>query len=130
MPDNNQKIKVILADNKIALKQITHFLSKILWIEIVAATSDPDEVLNFILSLKPDLIICGIDSVVCSKNHFEIIAEIKTHWPAIRIISLSMLDSVPLKEAALKIGVDHFISRENIIKELIPAIHTYFEGNK
>jgi DNA-binding NarL/FixJ family response regulator len=58
---------------------------------------------------QPDLIILDIDFDV--DNRYQLIRDLKSYDPKVNILALSGSDALEYRQAALKNGADHFLSK-------------------
>jgi DNA-binding NarL/FixJ family response regulator len=124
---NHQKIKIFIAEDHPIFRE---GLSKIINNEedlIVCGEADNSfDALNAIKKLKPDLVI--IDITLKDSSGIELIKDIKTQFPNITILTLSMHDETIYAERALRAGAKSYIMKQEAPETVIQAIHQSLQG--
>lgn len=77
-------------------------------------------------ALQPDLIL--LDLQLGDEDCLELIKEIKTLHPAIKILVLSYLDEMVYAERVLRAGGRGYLMKENATEEILSAIRTVLTG--
>jgi len=129
LPAAPEKIKIIIADDHLLLREgFKSVLSNQSEIEIIGEASNGIELLELLESLSPTLVLmdifmpkmCGITA---SKN-------IRSKYPNIHIIILSMTDDECYIKQASEIGVKGYLLKDAMPEELIMAVRTIYSGGR
>jgi two-component system nitrate/nitrite response regulator NarL len=122
-------LKVLLIDDhKILLYTLKMVLQKNDRIEVVAAISDPHDVLKLLNSIKVDLIITDLNMPDISG--FELIKRIKMNLPTMKFAVLTMYYSKQLINELMDLNIDAFLHKTIDIDELNHAIQQIESGQK
>lgn len=120
-------IKVLLADDQELIRESLRIvLASYEDIDVVAAVSDGDQVLEAIKNSKPDVILMDIrmprmDGVLCTK-------AVKSLYPNIKIIILTTFDDDDFIFSALKYGASGYLLKGVSMDDLHHAIVTVHQG--
>jgi DNA-binding NarL/FixJ family response regulator len=89
-------------------------------IEVVGQAGNGRDAIALTARLKPDVVV--MDVVMPSINGDEATRQIKTRWPHVRVIALSMLEEDATRERMLKAGAEAFLSKAGPSEALAAAI--------
>jgi two-component system, NtrC family, nitrogen regulation response regulator NtrX len=90
---------------------------------IVETTSKPEQVLDLIGSLVPDLVF--LDIFIPNSNGLDLLATIKKEYPAQKVIIISGYGNIPLAVDALKKGAQDFIEKPFSAEDILNKITVY-----
>jgi DNA-binding NarL/FixJ family response regulator len=112
-------MRIFIVDSQSRARQSMKALLKA-WFNIDEFQEAPDvyEVLRFEKTVQPDAVLVNISG--CEQNASETIGMVKAKWPAAKIILLSTTPD--MKENALAIGADAFVSKNDPPKMLYEAL--------
>ena len=112
---------LIIDDQEEYLRMISKFLELSKCdLDIKYALTGVDGVRKF-HCYEPDFVI--IDMILPDINSFAIVRHLRNENPRLHILMVSGYDPKSYKKAALEAGVDEFLSKMDIFKDLIPAIN-------
>jgi DNA-binding NarL/FixJ family response regulator len=115
-------LRLMLVDDSEAFRNIViRFLKRCPGLEVVGTAAGADEALNAVSQLKPHVIL--LDLEMPRKSGLEIITELKEDQPNCKIIVLSLMESTSYRRIALNNGADEFVSKDQMVMTLIPAIY-------
>ncbi|HMQ00567.1 MAG TPA: response regulator transcription factor [Cyclobacteriaceae bacterium] len=121
------KVKVLLADDHaIVLEGLRAVLSTDEDLDVVAELGNGQEVLDYLESNTADVAVLDInmprmDGLSCAKM-------IKSKYPQVKVVILTMYSQKSFVEEIIKIGVEGCLLKNNTGKELTEAIHRVAEG--
>ncbi len=122
-------IKIFIVDDHVLIRE---GLRKILSFEhdmqVVGETDNPFDVVQLVLSKKPDIIL--LDISLPGKNGLELIKEIKAAAPEVKTLILSMHPEDKFAVRAIKSGAAGYVTKESASDELIHAIRKVASGGK
>ncbi len=122
------QINILLADDhKIIRDGISSLLSKEKDMQVIGEASTGEEVLEFARQHKIDVIILDID--MGKPNGIEITSILKTKYPEINILILSMLGLHDFIIQALEAGANGYILKNAGKDELLTAIKSVAQGD-
>lgn len=126
MITTTKKIKLFLIDDHaIFLEGILFLLQKKKNLEIVGYSLKGSEAIDQIDRLKPDIVILDIN--IPDMNGFEITSVLKSKYPAIKILVISMSEDVFSINKILELGADGYMFKNIKKDELFYAINYVFE---
>ena len=96
-------------------------------IEVIGEASNGTEVLEALNTLQPDIIL--MDVSMGSMNGVETSRIVKTTYPNIKILILSMNSEREYILGALEAGVDGYLLKSAGKNEVLRAIRTVYEGS-
>lgn len=124
-----KKIRLILIeDNRLLREGINAMLKKDADINVIAAFSDSDFVLEKIEELKPNILL--LDLGLTNKNSLELVKSVKNTYPDVKIV---VMDLVPIQEDIFQFveaGVSGFILKDATVTEFIKTICSVAGGEK
>jgi DNA-binding NarL/FixJ family response regulator len=111
---------LIVDDNQRFLEFLEEFLRHYADIHIVGSALSGKEALELAEDDQPDLII--VDLWMPDISGLDLTREIKSRWPGVPTIVLTLLDSPQHRQAAMEAGADAFIGKPSMDSDLVPAI--------
>src|ERR1700741_3374816 len=122
-------IKVLIADDH---SMIRSGLKKILKeendIEVIAEASAHGEILAMLTKCEPHLVL--LDISMPGRDGLETLKEIKSLYPKLRVLMLSMHPEDRYAVRAIKAGAAGYLSKESAADELVSAIRRVHSGLK
>jgi DNA-binding NarL/FixJ family response regulator len=114
-------IKVLIVDDMANVRQDLRTLLDLSGnIEIVGEAVDGQQAIDQVGKLDPDVVLLDLEMPVL--DGYKAASQIKTRFPACRIIALTVHDDDTTQQKALKSGADIFIVKGIPIERLIEAI--------
>ena len=114
-------MRVLIADDHEAVRKgVCAILATRGDIDVCGEAVNGKEAIQKAHDLQPDLLIVDITMPVLSG--FEAAREIKKSMPHLAILILSMHESLQLIEEARKIGVDGYVTKNQVSEILLEAI--------
>lgn len=114
-------------DNPVMVRVLSACLAQIDDVEIVGTASSGRLALERSAELRPDLVL--LDVYMPDWNGLETAAELRRRYPQMRIIIVTMLDTVEMHCASLAAGADVFLSKTRLLEELGPQLRRLFPGH-
>lgn len=122
-------INLVLADDhQIILDGISNLLSEEVDIEIIAECNNGEEVLTFLKSNQPDILLLDLDMPIM--NGMECAEKVKAQYPDVKIAILTMHEEKALIQKFIALGVQGYFLKTIKKKELIHAIRTIDDGDE
>ena len=114
-----QQVRVLIADDQRHTRQgLQALLAAWPEIEIVGAAADGTEAVELVEKCRPDVALMDILEPVV--DGLETIRLIKSRWPQVRIVVLTMYAA--RRAAALAAGADAFLLKGCLAHDLLQAI--------
>jgi DNA-binding NarL/FixJ family response regulator len=122
------QIKVILADDhQMFLDGITTLLNRSRKIEILGTAGSGEELLQLLKSNTPDIVITDLQ--MTGMSGVEAAEKIKTRYPNIKIIALTMHNEEGFVRKLVEHGVSGYVLKNAGREELMAAIEKVNSGN-
>jgi DNA-binding NarL/FixJ family response regulator len=119
--------RVLLADDHAMFRQaVKKSLEEVDWISVIGDVSDGEELMEFLKTSTPDLII--LDISMPKLQGLEAAEIIKHRYPDIKILLLTMHKSGEYMSRAFITGVEGYLLKDNAIEDLVSAIETIKGG--
>ncbi len=84
--------------------------------------NDGEEALAKVEACRPDLIF--MDVSLPGENGLEVTKKVKARYPHIVIVVVTNYDLPEYRDAALRNGANHFLSKDSPSKELLTLVNT------
>jgi DNA-binding NarL/FixJ family response regulator len=122
-------IRVLLADDHTLLRaSLTQLLDQTGFIKVIAQAGDYPETLKAITTYSVDLVI--LDISMPGKNGVEIIKILKTKFPSLKILIVSMHPEDQYAVRCLKAGASGYLTKNAAPEKLVDAIQVVVSGRK
>src|SRR4030095_13536170 len=122
-------IRVLLVDDFAAFRKFTVLTLDVSPdIEVVGEAATGAEAVSAAELLEPDLVL--LDISLPDMNGFQVSHRIRQVSPDSRIIFVTANNSRMIARAALSDGAMGFVSKQNAVVELLPAIRAVMQGKR
>ena len=122
-------IKVFIADDHTLIREgIKNLLVQESDIKLVGETSNPFEVVDQIQKNKCDILI--LDLSMPGKSGLDVLKEIKTFVPEVKVLIMTMMPESQFAKRTLKAGASGYLTKDSAGEELITAIRRIAGGRK
>jgi DNA-binding NarL/FixJ family response regulator len=119
--------RVILADDHALFRSgVRRILEEIPDVEVVAEAADGVQLLSLLQEATPDLVI--LDISMPKLRGLEVIQDIRTHYPDVQVLMLTMHKNPEYLSHALGAGAAGFLLKEDADPELLEALATIRRG--
>lgn len=123
MSPTPQHVRVVLADDhELVRSGIKSLLSMVDGVEVIAEASDGSELIQLVDSLTPDLVMTDIS--MPGMDGITAIAEIHQRHPQVKLLVLSMYDTVDFVKRAVANGACGYIMKDAPPFELEQALRS------
>lgn len=119
---------LICDDHKIVREGLHQILSQLSGIKLIDEAGSGKEVID--LLKKNDYTILLLDISLPDKSGLEVLQFVKTKWPQINVLMLSMLPQEQYAIRALKLGASGYLTKDTASEELLVAVKKVSEGGK
>ncbi len=121
--------RVVLADDHVMFRDgIRRIIERIENVTVTGEVNDGLELLEFLKSASPDLVI--LDISMPNMRGLEAIREIKKLYPLVKLMVLTMHRKKEFIRQALADGADGFLLKEDEASELVRAVQAVQKGQK
>ena len=120
-------IRVVVADDHTILREgLKQLLASAEGIEVVGEAVDGHEVLERVRSADFDLLL--LDLSMPGKSGMELIKQVKSERPRLRILVLSMHGEQQYAVRAIRAGASGYLTKESAATQLVTAIRKVASG--
>ncbi len=120
-------INILIVDDHQILRQgLRGLLEHEADCRVIGEAADGRTALHLIDQLAPDLVI--MDVTMPDLNGIEATRQIKSRWPAVRVLALSMHADRQVIQNMLKAGASGYLLKDAAYEELVQAIHAVARG--
>jgi len=120
-------IRVLVADDHSVVRQgIRHVLEGAPEFEIVAEAATGDEVERLVASSQPDVAV--LDVSMPGKSGIEVATRLRSRFPQVRILMLSMYDNQEYVLEAIRSGAHGYLLKDTAADDLRTAIRSVYAG--
>ncbi|HEX2663404.1 MAG TPA: response regulator transcription factor [Candidatus Acidoferrum sp.] len=128
MKPSNRPIRVLVADDSAtALAGICRYLELEGLFEIVATASDGLQLVQKAMRLRPELVLTDLS--MPRLNGFEASTELRRLFPDLRIVIITQLSGLSLKDECLRAGADGLVEKGQMPTKLMEEVRRLFPGN-
>jgi DNA-binding NarL/FixJ family response regulator len=122
-----EKTKIIIVDDHpIIRKGLSDLINQEKDLAVCGQAEDAHEGLQAIKTLNPDMVV--VDISLKETSGIELIKDIKTQYPNLSVLALSMHDESLYAERALRAGAKGYIMKAEATEKVITAIHKVLSG--
>ena len=122
-------INVFIVDDHTLIREgIKNLLVQEKDIKLVGETSNPFEVVDQIQKSKCEILI--LDLSMPGKSGLDVLKEIKTFVPEVKVLIMTMLPEGQFAKRTLKAGASGYLTKDSAGEELITAIRRIASGRK
>lgn len=119
--------RIIIADDHSLIRQgIKAIIGQHSELEVIAEAADGHELLSKLAEQQPDMVI--LDISMPGMNGILAVAEICEHYPAVRILILTMHSNAQYFYHVISAGAHGYLLKDDSDTELLPAIKTVQQG--
>jgi PAS domain S-box-containing protein len=124
-----QPIRVLLVDDHAMVRQgLRTVLASYTDIEVVGEASNGEEALVYVATHRPPIVVMDIN--MPKMNGIEATAAIRTRYPEISVIGLSVQSGGEIQQAILKAGAALLLTKEAAVEQLYQAIQAVRQGTQ
>jgi DNA-binding NarL/FixJ family response regulator len=117
---------VIVDDHPVVRQGLAQLIDQEPDMEVCGGAEDIAQALKVIATTKPDIAIVDLSLKDCSG--LELIKDIKTRYPKVLILVLSMLDEAFYAERVLRAGAQGYIMKEAATERVVLAMRRILSG--
>ncbi len=122
-------IRVLIADDHAVVRQgLKHILSKTTDLLVVDEAETGLEVLEKIRTVDVDVLVMDVE--MPQKNGWEVLSELKIHYPQLPVVILSIYSEDQFGLRFLKAGASGYLAKTSAPDQLVEAIRRVAKGGK
>jgi len=111
---------LLIDENPLFLRAATNFLQRQKKLVVLRTAAGVEAALVGARDFRPTVIV--LDPSAFRLDGLGIIPRLRTVLPEVWIVVLALIDSATYREAALAVGADCFVSKSDMVTDLLPAI--------
>lgn len=120
-----KRIRTLVVDDSTPVRRaVSFFLQRQENIEVVGTAVDGVDAAKKFEALRPELVVT--DWQMPGMNGLQLALHLRSHYPDVKIILITVYDSPELREASAKHGADSFIRTDRLNAEFAGEIHRIF----
>ncbi|MGN6645951.1 MAG: response regulator [Cytophaga sp.] len=124
-----KKISIVIADDHTLIRDgIKALLQSIDEFEVVGEATDGEELVQFIDTLDPDIVV--VDITMPKKTGIEVITEVKKYNSRVKFIVLSMHDNPEYVLKSVQAGALSYLLKNTDHEEIVKAVKAVSAGQK
>lgn len=124
-----KKISIVIADDHTLIRDgIKALLQSIDEFEVVGEATDGEELVQFIDTLDPDIVV--VDITMPKKTGIEVITEVKKYNSRVKFIVLSMHDNPEYVLKSVQAGALSYLLKNTDHEEIVKAVKAVSSGQK
>lgn len=128
MKPSVRPIRVLVADDSpTALACICKYLEFEGLFEIVATASDGLQVVQKAGRFRPELVLTDLS--MPRLNGLEVARELRRLFPQLRIVIITQLSGLSLREECVRCGADGFVEKSQMPEKLMEEVRRLFPRN-
>jgi two-component system, NarL family, invasion response regulator UvrY len=125
----NDMVKILIADDHSLIREgLKKILKTAPEMTVIAEAGDAREVIQNLKNHEIDIVV--LDISLPGKNGLDLLKDIKTEYPRLPVLMLSMHPEDRFAVRALKAGASGYVTKETASEELITAIRKVMQGRK
>jgi NarL family two-component system response regulator LiaR len=117
----HHRLRLLIVDDNPQVRQDLHLLLGLSeGVDIAGEAANGLEALQQTANLNPDVVLLDLEMPV--QDGYEAARQIKTHYPACRVVALSVHSYPAARQKATQAGVDDFIEKGASLHEILAKI--------
>jgi two-component system, NarL family, invasion response regulator UvrY len=119
---------LICDDHKIVRDGLKQILIQLGVSTIIGEAGNGNEALNLLKKETFDILL--LDISLPDMNGLEVLQSVKSKWPSINVLMLSMMPQEQYAILALKLGASGYLTKDTASEELLLAVKKVSEGGR
>ena len=116
-------LAVLLADdNEPFRRRVRNFLDKVPEFQVVGDVADGEDAVRGARELQPDVVV--MDVLMPRLNGIEATRRIRSEFPSINVIALSLHGDDGFRRAMLDAGATSYLLKDNVLNDLPKALRS------
>ena len=117
---------LLVDDHPLVRERLAEIINREADLIVSGEAEDRQEALDAILAKRPDLVI--IDLTLKNSDGLELIKDIRTRWPRMRMLVVSMHDESLYAERVIRAGAMGYITKQEATRKILLAIRRVLSG--
>ena len=117
---------LLVDDHPLVRERLAEIINREADLIISGEAEDRQEAIDAILTKPPDLVI--VDLTLKNSDGLELIKDIRTRWPRMRMLVVSMHDESLYAERVIRAGAMGYITKQEATRNILLAIRRVLSG--
>jgi len=123
-----QRTRILLVDDHpLVRERLAEILNREADLTVCGEAEDRHEAIAAIPAKRPDLVI--VDLSLKNSDGLELIKDIHTRWPQVRMLVVSMHDESLYAERVIRAGALGYITKQEATRKILLAVRRVLAGN-
>ncbi|EKJ87779.1 MULTISPECIES: response regulator transcription factor [Leptospira] len=118
----------IVDDHPLVVDALQNLIAKSEDLECIGSADNIEKSFNDIEKLQPSLVLIDIQ-LKQNQNGLQLLKRLRTTFPNIAVIIISMLTDDTFVDRAFKLGAMGYVFKEDTTTQIVEAIHTVLKGD-
>jgi DNA-binding NarL/FixJ family response regulator len=118
---------LLVDDHPLVRERLAEVINREEDLIVSGEAEDRYEAIEAILAKPPDLVI--VDLTLKNSDGLELIKDIRTRWPKMRMLVVSMHDESLYAERVIRAGAMGYITKQEATRKILLAIHRVLAGS-
>lgn len=118
---------LLVDDHPLVRERLAEVINREIDLIVSGEAEDRQQAIEAILARPPDLVI--IDLTLKNSDGLELIKDIRTRWPKMRMLVVSMHDESLYAERVIRAGAMGYITKQEATRKILVAIRRVLSGN-
>ena len=118
---------LLVDDHPLVRERLAEIINREADLIVSGEAEDRQEAMDAVLAKPPDLLI--IDLTLKNSDGLELIKDIRTRWPKLRMLVVSMHDESLYAERAIRAGAMGYITKQEATRKILVAIRRVLSGS-
>jgi DNA-binding NarL/FixJ family response regulator len=118
---------LLVDDHPLVRERLAEIINREADLIVSGEAEDRQEAIDAVLAKPPDLVI--IDLTLKNSDGLELIKDIRTRWPKLRMLVVSMHDESLYAERAIRAGAMGYITKQEATRKILVAIRRVLSGS-
>jgi DNA-binding NarL/FixJ family response regulator len=124
----NKRVRILLVDDHpLVRERLTEIVSREPDLMVCGEAEDRHDAIAAVGAKHPDLII--VDLALKSSDGLELIKDVRTRWPKVQMLVVSMHDESLYAERVIRAGAQGYITKQEATKKILLAIRRVMAGS-
>ena len=117
---------LLVDDHPLVRERLAEIINREPDLTVCGEAEDRDEAITAIPAKRPHLVI--VDLTLKNSDGLELIKDIRSRWPNLRMLVVSMHDELLYAERAIRAGALGYITKQEATRNILVAIRRVMEG--
>jgi DNA-binding NarL/FixJ family response regulator len=117
---------LLVDDHPLVRERLAEIINREADLTVCGGAEDRHEAIAALVKRKPDLVI--VDLALKNSDGLELIKDVRTRWPKVRMLVVSMHDESLYAERVIRAGALGYITKQEATRKILLAIRRVLAG--